>query len=135
MVADARQIKEDQPVNLKHLRAFLFGQLVQVRIVGGVNRRAAEIVVLSLSGEGALLVTGEGAWRARPPPAQVVSTIGAGDSFVGAMVWAIGAGRDITDAFRYGVAAGTAALLSPGTKLSRREDVLRLFHDVRLEPA
>ena len=100
-----------------------------------IEERAAEIVVLSLSGEGALLVTGEGAWRARPPPAQVVSTIGAGDSFVGAMVWAIGEGRDIRDAFRYGVAAGTAALLSPGTRLSRREDVLRLFHDVRLEPA
>lgn len=100
-----------------------------------IEARAAEIVVLSLSGEGALLVTGEGAWRARPPPAQVMSTIGAGDSFVGAMVWAIGEDRDIRDAFRYGVAAGTAALLSPGTRLCLREDVLRLFHDVRLEPA
>jgi 6-phosphofructokinase 2 len=100
-----------------------------------IEARAAEIVVLSLSGEGALLVTGERAWRARPPPAQVMSTIGAGDSFVGAMVWAIGEDRDISDAFRYGVAAGTAALLSPGTRLCLREDVLRLFHDVRLEPA
>jgi 6-phosphofructokinase 2 len=100
-----------------------------------IEEGAAEIVVLSLSAEGALLVTAEGAWRARPPAAKVVSTIGAGDSFVGAMVWAIGDGRDIREAFRYGVAAGTAALLSPGTELCRREDVLRLFNDVRLEPA
>lgn len=99
-----------------------------------IEVQAAEVVVLSLSAEGALLTTKEGAWRARSPAAEVVSTIGAGDSFVGAMVWAIDAGKDLKDAFRYGVAAGTATLLAPGTQLCRREDVMRLADEVELAP-
>jgi 6-phosphofructokinase 2 len=63
---------------------------------------------------------------------QVVSSVGAGDSFLGAMVWALEAGRELEAAFRYGVAAGTAALLSPGTRLCGIADVERLAPGVEL---
>jgi len=56
-----------------------------------------------------------------------------GDSFLGAMVWSLACGHAIETAFRYGVAAGSAALLMPGTELCRREDVERLVNDVKLE--
>ena len=62
----------------------------------------------------------------------MVSAIGAGDSFVGAMVWALARGLELKTAFRYGVAASSAALLSKGTGLSLSEDVARLYGDVRL---
>jgi 6-phosphofructokinase 2 len=92
----------------------------------------AEIVALTLGDRGALLVTRDQAWRADALPIKPVSAVGAGDSFLGAMVWSIARGNSMEDAFRYGLAAGSAALLSPGTELCRREDVERLYPDVIL---
>lgn len=92
----------------------------------------AEIIALTLGDQGALLVTNGQAWRAAALPIRAASAVGAGDSFLGAMVWALAMGRSVEDAFRYGVAAGSAALLSPGTGLCRRDDVERLYPDVAL---
>lgn len=93
----------------------------------------AEVVALTLGDRGALLVARDGAWRAPALPIKPVSTVGAGDSFLGALVWGLAAGLKIEDAFRYGVAAGSAALLSPGTGLCRRENVERLLPNVVLQ--
>lgn len=98
-----------------------------------VAKGEAEIVALTLGDQGALLVTRDHAWRARGLPIKPVSVVGAGDSFLGAMVWSIAKGRDLQTAFRYSVASGTAALLAPGTELCRPEDVERLYHDVEIE--
>ena len=57
------------------------------------------------------------------------SAVGAGDSFVGAMVFSLATGHPINHAFRYGVAAGAAAVMTPGTQLCRRKDVETLFVD------
>ncbi|MFZ5719734.1 MAG: 1-phosphofructokinase family hexose kinase [Pseudomonadota bacterium] len=93
-----------------------------------------EMVALTLGADGALLVTADAAWRARPLAVPLVSSVGAGDSFLGAMVWALGEGLDPETAFRYGAAAGAAALLAHGTELSRAADVRRLLPEVVVEP-
>jgi 6-phosphofructokinase 2 len=98
-----------------------------------VNQGGAEIVALTLGDRGALLVTRDNAWRAQGMPIKLVSAVGAGDSFLGAMVWSLTAGQDLETAFRYGVAAGTAALLTPGTELCRPEDVERLVREVSIK--
>lgn len=98
-----------------------------------VGKGSAEIVALTLGDQGALLVTRDRAWRAHAVPIKPVSAVGAGDSFVGAMVWSIACGHDLKTAFRYGVAGGTAALLTAGTELCRRADVERLYREVVLE--
>jgi 6-phosphofructokinase 2 len=92
----------------------------------------AEIVALTLGHQGALLVSQGLAIRAPALPIKPVSTVGAGDSFVGAMVYALAREESIRDAFRYGVSAGSAALLTPGTELCTREDVERLYSEVQL---
>jgi len=46
-----------------------------------------------------------------------VSVSGAGDSFLGAMVSRLAHDDGLDSALRYGVAGGSAALLSPGTGL------------------
>ena len=48
------------------------------------------------------------------------------------MIWSLAEGHALETAFRYGVAAGSAALLMPGTELCQREDVERLIEDVRV---
>ena len=92
-----------------------------------IARKAAEIVAVTLGADGALLVSKNEAWRAITPPVEARSAVGAGDSFVGAITLAIAQQRSLHEALAYGVAAGTAAVLSPGAELSRIEDVRRLY--------
>jgi 6-phosphofructokinase 2 len=92
----------------------------------------AQAVALTLGEQGALLVTADRAWRARPMAIQVVSTVGAGDSFLGGMVTALAAGQSIEQAFGVAVASGSAAVLAAGTGLCREQDVKRLLADVKI---
>jgi 6-phosphofructokinase 2 len=48
-------------------------------------------------------------------------------------VWSLDAGCSIEEAFRHGIAAGSAALLSPGTGLCKAEDVRRLHPQVHVQ--
>jgi 6-phosphofructokinase 2 len=97
---------------------------------GLVKDRRAEIVALTLGDRGALLVGRDRVIRAEPPPLSPLSSIGAGDSFLGAMVWALAAGQDLADALRLGVAAGSSAVLNPGAELAHADDTRRLLDAV-----
>jgi 6-phosphofructokinase 2 len=94
----------------------------------------ARYVAVTMGHEGAMLI-GDGLRLHLPAlPVDVKSATGAGDSFVGGMVHALAQGQTIADAFRLGMAAGTAAVLTPGTDLCRAEDVaimLDRLNDVR----
>ena len=92
----------------------------------------ADVVALTLGHLGALLVTRDAMWSAPPLDVPVASAVGAGDSFVGAMVWGLQRGLPLEQAFAWGIAAGTATLLSAGTALCRPEDVRQLQAKVRL---
>ena len=95
-----------------------------------VAERRAQAVALTLGEQGALLVTAARAWRARPLAIEAVSTVGAGDSFLGGLVAALAQGRAPHQAFRVAVAAASAAVMSPGTELCREVDVKRLLPQV-----
>lgn len=93
----------------------------------------AQAVALTLGEDGALLVTADRAWRAQPMNIEVVSTVGAGDSFLGGLVAALASGRPPDEAFRVAVAAASAAVMSPGTELCREKDVQRLLPQVTVD--
>jgi 6-phosphofructokinase 2 len=90
-----------------------------------IDRDLVEVVVTSLGAGGALAVTKERAWHVRAPAVRVLSAVGAGDSMVAGMVAALLWGRPLVGAIRYGVAAGAAAVTTPGTELCRLEDIER----------
>ena len=98
-----------------------------------VEKRQAAMVALTMGHLGAALVTRDRILRAQPLPVTPLSAVGAGDSFLGALVWQIAEGGELADAFRYAMAAGAAALLYPGTELCRPEDVVRLAAQVIME--
>jgi 6-phosphofructokinase 2 len=99
-------------------------------LVAGGRTRA---VALTLGHRGALLVTADAAWRAPPLPIEPVSTVGAGDGFLGAMVWALASGQPLEQAFRYAMASAAATLLAPGTGLGNARDVYSLVDRVVVE--
>jgi 6-phosphofructokinase 2 len=92
-----------------------------------VEHGRARVVVVSLGAAGALLVTESACQRIPTPTVPIRSKVGAGDSTVAGMTLALSRGQPVTTAVRYGVAAGAAAVMTPGTELCRREDTERLF--------
>ena len=92
-----------------------------------VSREAAEMVAVTLGADGAILASREGVIRLPAIPVRVRSAVGAGDSFLGAMVFSLQRGRSAREAFCMGVAAGAAAAMTPGTELCLTDDVLRLY--------
>jgi 6-phosphofructokinase 2 len=92
-----------------------------------VKNGAAEIVAVTMGAQGALLMTADGAIRMPAPHVKARSTIGAGDAFLGAMVWALSKDWALKGAFSLGIAAGAAAVLAPGTQLCRHEDIRSLY--------
>jgi 6-phosphofructokinase 2 len=88
-------------------------------------------VVVSLGGAGVLLVTGSGSERIGAPTVPIRSKVGAGDSTVAGLVLGLARGLELEDAVRLGVAAGAAAVMTPGSELCRREDTERLYHRIR----
>jgi 6-phosphofructokinase 2 len=92
-----------------------------------VEQGMAEIVILSLGADGALLVTADGAEHLKAYDVPIRSAVGAGDSMVGGIVLALARGERLRDAVKFGMAAGAAALMTEGSELCRREDVERLL--------
>ena len=86
-----------------------------------------DILAVTMGHEGAILATRETTLRLTPPAVPVRSAVGAGDSFLGAMTLALARGETAEDAFRHGMAAGTAAVMTPGTELCDVTEVARLY--------
>ncbi|KLI62914.1 1-phosphofructokinase family hexose kinase [Aurantiacibacter marinus] len=92
-----------------------------------VDQGLVENLAVTMGEGGALLATREATLRLSAAEVEARSTVGAGDSFVAGMVHAFAIGSDAAEAFRYGVAAGAAAVLTPGTDLCRPADMERLL--------
>jgi 6-phosphofructokinase 2 len=92
-----------------------------------VSRGKAAMVAVTLGADGAMLVSKDQTLREPAIEVPVLSAVGAGDSFLGAMVWALEERWPLEKAFRLAMAAGAAATSNQGATLCRREDVFRLF--------
>lgn len=87
----------------------------------------AQVVVVSLGSDGALLATPDGSQRFPVVPMHGGSGVGAGDAMVAAIVVGLSRGWPVGRSVRLGIAAGAAMLLTPGTAVCERADVERLF--------
>jgi 6-phosphofructokinase 2 len=96
-----------------------------------IDRGWCEVLVLSMGASGALLITATRAQHVRTPTVPINSRVGAGDSMVGGLVLGLARGLDLDDAVRFGVAAGAAAVMTPGTELCRRSDTESLYKQLR----
>lgn len=92
-----------------------------------IEKGSAEIVVVSLGPQGAVLVTATQTEFVPAPNVVKKSTVGAGDSMVGAMVWALSQNKNLKEVVQWGVACGSAATMNEGTQLFKLEDAKRLF--------
>ena len=84
-------------------------------------------VAVTMGHEGAVLAASDGVFHRSALDVPVKSATGAGDSFVAGMVHGFVRGEDAAGAFCWGMAAGTAAVLAPGTDLAQLDDVARMW--------
>ena len=92
-----------------------------------VERGQSELVAVTMGRNGAVLARREGPCFLPAVSVEAKSAVGAGDSFLAAMVHALARGWEPMEAFRLGMAAGAAAVLSSGTNLAHPEDIERLL--------
>ena len=117
--------------NQKELSALVNRELTQpddVRTAAQelVRSGKARRVVVSLGPQGALGVDETGSVQVVPPPMKSQSTVGAGDSMVGAMALKLAQGATLLEMTRYGVAAGSAATINQGTRLCSLADTQKI---------
>ncbi|HEX7710916.1 MAG TPA: 1-phosphofructokinase family hexose kinase [Sphingomonadaceae bacterium] len=118
----------------EELEQFVGRKLSTLEEIGGaameiVAAGHAELVAVTLGAEGGILAARDG-WRGLPAFAvEARSAVGAGDSFVAAMVLKLALGWAAFEAFRYGMAAGAAAVMTPGTEMCHPADVERLYRE------
>jgi 6-phosphofructokinase 2 len=100
-----------------------------------IDEGRCEVLILSLGPRGVVWTSATERGRLAAPAVPVKSSVGAGDSMVAGVVWSLALGRPLADAVRFGVAAGAASVMNPGTELCRAEDVERLYGEVVVAPS
>jgi 6-phosphofructokinase 2 len=92
-----------------------------------------EIAVISRGEEGIIAATSNEVLKAVPPQVKVKSAVGAGDCTIAGLAIKLANEESLTRACRLAVALGTAAVLTPGTELARRADVVELLPLVKVK--
>ncbi|WP_068115506.1 1-phosphofructokinase family hexose kinase [Tropicimonas marinistellae] len=97
-----------------------------------IDKGVAQNIIFARGSEGSVLTTPEGSWLATAAKVEVVSKVGAGDSYVGGFTLSLARGNSIQEAARWGAAAASAAVTTEATQLCRGEDVERLLPQCEL---
>ncbi|MDJ0638280.1 MAG: 1-phosphofructokinase family hexose kinase [Paracoccaceae bacterium] len=82
-----------------------------------IDKSVARIVIIARGADGSVMATKDGAWHAVTPRLPVVSTVGAGDSFVGAFTLALAREDEPENCLKLGTAAASAAVNTDATRL------------------
>ena len=93
--------------------------------------KGAQHVIISMAGDGALLVTQEGAYFAKPIKGDVKNSVGAGDSMVAGFTGEFVRSGDVIQAFKWGVACGTATTFSDD--LATADYIKEIYEKVEVE--
>lgn len=97
-----------------------------------LQEQGIEIVVVSRGGEGSLIVSKEGNFKVTPPDVEPNSTIGAGDTLVGALALKLEAGVSLKEALEYATAASANSVTKAGTQLCKANEVEELLEEVEI---
>lgn len=98
-----------------------------------IHENGVEIVAVSLGGDGAIVVSAEGVYRAVVPKIDAVNTVGCGDSMIAGFALGLSEGLSIADTLRKASAISAAAALREETGFFVMEDMERIFPQVEIQ--
>ncbi len=99
-----------------------------------VQENRIQNALLTMGSEGALYAGQEKTIRIPAPAVEKRSAVGAGDSLSAGLVYGLAGEAELEETLRFAVAAGSAAAMTPGSSLLRREDFDALLKEIRLSP-
>lgn len=123
--------------NLRELEATLGIELRTMRTIRDAAllfiRLGVQHAVVSMGAMGAMYISAEKTLFAPSLRVETKSTVGAGDAMIGGMLLGYEIEKDMSRAFRYGIAAGAASVMTEGTQLIVREDFENLLDQVKVQ--
>lgn len=100
-----------------------------VKYAKELQAKGAANVLVSMAGDGAVLVAADGSvYKAEAPKGKVKNSVGAGDSMVAGFMYGYLSTGSYENAFKYGVCTGSASAFSDN--LATREEVLALLEQM-----
>lgn len=97
-----------------------------------LHGRGIRIVTVSLGGDGAVVVSDEGAYRARVPRIHAVNTVGCGDSMTAGFALGLSEGLCVKETLRKASAVSAAAAMREETGFFVKEDMERLLPQIEI---
>lgn len=98
-----------------------------------ICEQGVQYVLLSLGGDGALLISQDQILQAEIPPIEAISAVGSGDSMVAGMAYALEEKFSIADCLKWACACGTANALETATGRVDRQNVEELFATIQVK--
>ena len=121
-----REMEATLGIDLRTMRAIRDASLLFLRL--GVKHS-----VVSMGAMGAMYIAEDKTLFAPALRVETKSTVGAGDAMIGGMLLGYEIEKDMSKAFRYGIAAGAASVMTEGTQLIVRSDFEKLLDQVRIQ--
>ena len=121
-----REMEATLGIELRTMRAIRDAALLFIRL--GVQHS-----VVSMGAMGAMYISADKTLFAPALRVETKSTVGAGDAMIGGMLLGYEIEKDMARAFRYGIAAGAASVMTEGTQLIVRSDFDMLLDQVRVQ--
>jgi 6-phosphofructokinase 2 len=118
-----------------------FGRLVETNVseIEDIIKYAkpyedkVKYIVVSMGAKGVVGISNEGNYHVMPPKMNVRSSIGAGDSLVAGIIFALNKNTFFEDALALGVACGSASTLNPGSHLCKMNDIDMIKKEVLIK--
>ena len=91
----------------------------------------SENVIISMGKEGSILISEKGVYKGNAPKGKLISSVGAGDSMVAGITYGLIEGKELEEAYRFGIASGSATAFSEG--LTTFETMENLLNEIIIE--
>lgn len=119
-----------------HELADLFGvelnSLAEIKHYGQeLIKMGAQNVMISMAGDGGMLVTPNGCYRSAAPKGTVQNSVGAGDSMLAGFTGTFDATHDPVESFRYGLASGSATAFS--ADIATKAKIEEILPQIKIE--
>ncbi len=96
-----------------------------------MSQGKAEVVVVSLGSQGAILFSSTEQIQIKAPDVEVKSTVGAGDSMIAGMLSVLIQGGNYQKVLSMGIACGSATTMAEGSGLFTKKNVEYLFEEIQ----
>ncbi len=102
-----------------------------LELAAAVRTFGPQNVVISMGEDGAFFAGENDCFHIHPPTIEEKNPIGAGDSMVGGMVWALSQGFEFREVTQWGVVCGATTASLEGTSVGSKTDAEKLFAQIK----